>query len=330
LTIGEAENVFAKIIVKDERLSGDYVSEVFAEKQQIIRKSGLLELRDERKLPERGRFGVLKNWLNKRSLAFSDEARAFGLPAPKGILMLGVQGCGKSLCAKAVSTQWQLPLLRFDMGRMFNSLVGSSEENARRAIAVAESVAPAILWVDEIDKAFAGAQGSGVTDAGTSARVFGTFLTWLSEKTAPVFVVATANDISQLPPELLRKGRFDEIFFVDLPSASERCEVFEIHLRKRGRNPEEFELDALVQASNDFSGAEIEEAINSALYDAFYAKQRLESSHILNAIRETVPLARTMDEHINGLRKWAEGRARNASVPRAFTGDGRLHSVLSS
>jgi hypothetical protein len=328
LTLGEAENVFAKIIVKGAQLSGDSVNEVFAEKQQIIRKSGLLEYyATSESFQNVGGLAVLKDWLNKRSLAFSDEARAFGLPAPKGILMLGVQGCGKSLCAKAVSTQWQLPLLRFDMGRMFNSLVGSSEENARRAIAVAESVAPAILWVDEIDKAFAGAQGSGATDAGTSARVFGTFLTWLSEKTASVFVVATANNIAELPPELLRKGRFDEIFFVDLPSASERCEVFGIHLRKRGRNPEEFELDLLVQATNDFSGAEIEEAINSALYDAFYAKERLKPSHILNAIRETVPLARTMDEQINGLRKWADGRARNASVPRRFAGDGHSERV---
>ena len=240
LTLGEAENVFAKIIVKDERLSGDDVIEVFAEKQQIIRKSGLLEYyTTEEGFANIGGLAVLKDWLDKRAAAFTKEARAFGLPAPKGILMLGVQGCGKSLCAKAVSNQWQLPLLRFDMGRMFGSLVGSSEENVRRAIAVAESVAPAILWVDEIDKAFAGSQGSGATDGGTTARVFGTFLTWLSEKTAPVFVVATANDISQLPPELLRKGRLDEIFFVDLPSQEERKDIFRIHLNRRGREADE-------------------------------------------------------------------------------------------
>jgi len=213
-----------------------------------------------------GGLALLKEWLQKRSIAFSDEARAFGLPAPKGILLLGVQGCGKSLCAKAVSSLWQLPLLRFDMGRMFGSLVGSSEENVRRAIAIAESVAPAILWVDEIDKAFAGSQSSGGTDGGTAARVFGTFLTWLSEKNAPVFVVATANEISQLPPELLRKGRFDEIFFVDLPSPAERSEVLRIHLARRGREAGAFDLSALVEASHDFSGAEIEEAVISALY----------------------------------------------------------------
>ena len=317
LTLGEAENVFAKIIVKDERLSGDDVNEVFAEKQQIIRKSGLLEYyATSEGFASIGGLAVLKEWLGKRALAFSNEARAFGLPAPKGILMLGVQGCGKSLCAKAVSTQWQLPLLRFDMGRMFGSLVGSSEENVRRAIAVAESVAPAILWVDEIDKAFAGSQGSGATDGGTTARVFGTFLTWLSEKSAPVFVVATANDISQLPPELLRKGRLDEIFFVDLPSRDERMEVFRIHINKRGRDAAGFDLAALADASRDFSGAEIEEAINSALYDAFYAQAEITTEHVLTALGQTVPLAKTMDEQINRLRTWAEGRARNASVPR--------------
>ena len=210
LTLGEAENVFAKIIVKEERLSADNVSEVFAEKQQIVRKSGLLEYYSSSEdFTNVGGLSVLKDWLNKRAVAFTSEARAFGLPPPKGILMLGVQGCGKSLCAKAVSNQWQLPLLRFDMGRMFGSFVGSSEENVRRAIAVAESIAPAILWVDEIDKAFSGSQNSGASDGGTTARVFGTFLTWLSEKKAPVFVVATANDISHLPPEFLRNGRLD-------------------------------------------------------------------------------------------------------------------------
>jgi SpoVK/Ycf46/Vps4 family AAA+-type ATPase len=317
LTLGEAENVFAKIIVKDERLSGDDVNEVFAEKQQIIRKSGLLEYyTTEDSFSNVGGLAVLKDWLDKRAAAFGNEAREFGLPAPKGILMLGVQGCGKSLCAKAVSNQWQLPLLRFDMGRMFGSLVGSSEENVRRAIAVAESVAPAILWVDEIDKAFAGSQGSGATDGGTTARVFGTFLTWLSEKTAPVFVVATANDISQLPPELLRKGRLDEIFFVDLPSLEERQEIFRIHIARHRRPVEKFDVLALAEASKDFSGAEIQEAINSALYDAFYDKGDITTASILAALAQTVPLAKTMDEQINRLRSWAEGRARNASVPR--------------
>lgn len=317
LTLGEAENVFARIIVKSERLSGDDVGEVFSEKQQIIRKSGLLEYyATDEDFSHVGGLVVLKDWLRKRAVAFTDEARAFGLAAPKGILLLGVQGCGKSLCAKAVANLWQLPLLRFDMGRMFGSLVGSSEENVRRAIAVAESVAPAILWVDEIDKAFAGSQTSGAVDGGTTARVFGTFLTWLSEKTAPVFVVATANDITQLPPELLRKGRLDEIFFVDLPSRDERVEILQIHLQRRGREAVQFKLDALADAAVDFSGAEIEEAINSALYDAFHAHQQLATEHIAGALTQTVPLARTMDAQISGLRTWAEGRARHASAPR--------------
>jgi SpoVK/Ycf46/Vps4 family AAA+-type ATPase len=211
---------------------------------------------------------------------------------------------------------WQLPLLRFDMGRMFNSLVGSSEENVRRAISVAESVAPAILWVDEIDKAFAGSQSSGSTDGGTTARVFGTFLTWLSEKSAPVFVAATANDISNLPPELMRKGRLDDIFFVDLPELSERKEVLSLHLAKRNRNPQQFDLELLANAAKDFSGAEIEEAVNSALYDAFYAGHDLTTEDLLNVIRQMVPLSKTMYEQINRLRSWAEGRARNASYTR--------------
>jgi SpoVK/Ycf46/Vps4 family AAA+-type ATPase len=317
LTLGEAENVFAKIIVKSERLSAEDVNEVLAEKQQIIRKSGLLEYYATNESFEHiGGLAVLKEWLDKRAAAFTGEARTFGLPAPKGILLLGVQGCGKSLCAKAVSNRWQLPLLRFDMGRMFGSFVGSSEENVRRAIAVAESVAPAILWVDEIDKAFAGSQGSGVSDGGTTARVFGTFLTWLSEKTVPVFVVATANEIAHLPPELLRKGRLDEIFFVDLPGAAERTEIFRIHLTKRGRDASGFDLAALTEASVQFSGAEIEEAINSALYDAFSARSELTTAHVQAALAQTVPLAKTMAEQIAELRQWADGRARNANVAR--------------
>lgn len=315
LTLSEAENVFARILVSDQRLGGEHVQIVFSEKQQIVRKSGLLEYYAATETMDQvGGLSVLKDWLRKRTVAFTDEARAFGLPAPKGILLLGVQGCGKSLCAKAVSSLWQLPLLRFDMGRMFGSFVGSSEENIRRAIAVAESVAPAVLWVDEIDKAFSGTQSSGVSDAGTAARVFGTFLTWLSEKNAPVFVVTTANDISHLPPELLRKGRLDEMFFVDLPSPKEREQIFFIHLVKRGRNPADFNLSALAEAADHFAGAEIEQAIISALYDAFSARTELTTKLILHAIRQTVPLATTMDEQIDRLRRWAEGRARNASV----------------
>jgi ATP-dependent 26S proteasome regulatory subunit len=318
LTLTEAENVFAKIIVQDQRLSAEDVGAVLAEKQQIIRKSGLLEYHAATEtFSSIGGLETLKDWLRKRALAFGVEARRFGLPAPKGILMLGVQGCGKSLCAKAVSALWELPLLRFDVGRVFGSLVGSSEENMRRAIAVAESVAPAILWVDEIDKAFSGAQGASAGDNGTAARVFGTFLTWLSEKQAPVFVAATANEVAHLPPELLRKGRFDEIFFVDLPAEAERGEIFRIHLSKRGRDPGRFDVTALAAASGGFSGAEIEQAVISGLYDAFWSQQELGAEHVLAAVQQTVPLARTMDAQIGRLRQWAQGRARPASAPAA-------------
>ena len=210
--------------------------------------------------------------------------------------------------------RWQLPLLRFDMGRMFGSYIGSSEENARKAIAVAESVAPAILWVDEIDKAFSGLSSSGSTDGGTTARVFGTFLTWLAEKQSSVFVVATANNISHLPPELLRKGRLDEIFFVDLPDASERAEIFRIHLARRGRKPEHFDLAALAAQSENYSGAEIEQAIISGLFEAFSRSTELTMEFVAESLRQAVPLSKTMNEQINGLRSWAEGRARNASV----------------
>jgi SpoVK/Ycf46/Vps4 family AAA+-type ATPase len=263
-----------------------------------------------------GGLDALKSWLLKRAAGFTDQARQFGLPSPKGVLLLGVQGCGKSLMAKTISNTWQLPLLRFDVGKVFGSLVGSSEQNVRRAIKVAESVAPVVFWVDEIDKAFRGSRGSGAsTDSGTSARVFGTFLTWLSEKNKPVFVVATANDVSALPPELLRKGRFDEIFFVDLPAFAERKAIFEIHLKKRKIDPALFDVDALSRASAGYSGAEIEEVVISAMFDMFYEKQNMTTERLLKSIQQTVPLSKTMSEDIDSLRKWAEGRARSATSP---------------
>ncbi len=314
LTLTEAENVFAKVLVREGRLDARCVPHVFAEKRQIVRKSGLLEYCDgAEEVGSVGGLERLKDWLRKRKSALSEKARAFGLPAPKGLLLLGVQGCGKSLCAKAVASLWELPLLRLDVGRLFGSLMGSSEENMRRAIGVAESVAPAILWVDEIDKALAGAAGAGTADGGTTARVFATLLTWLSEKTAPVFVIATANDISSLPPELLRKGRFDEIFFVDLPEPEERREIFRIHLLRRKRDPGRFDLAALADASGEFSGAEIEQAIVSGLFDAFSADRDLTTEDVVRALRETVPLSRTMEERLTKLRAWADGRARHAS-----------------
>jgi SpoVK/Ycf46/Vps4 family AAA+-type ATPase len=318
LTLTEAENVFAKALVLSRRLDESQVARIVAEKKQIIRKSGLLEYCEAAEdLADVGGVDALKTWLKKRSVAFSDEAQEFGLPAPRGILLLGVQGCGKSLTAKAIGQLWSLPLLRFDVGRVFGSLVGSSEENIRRAIKVAESVAPAVLWIDEIDKAFARQSGTAVTDGGTSARVFGTFVTWLAEKTAPVFVVATANDIRALPPELMRKGRFDEIFFVDLPAAQERTDIFRIHINKRGRDVAKFDLPLLAEHTEGFSGAEIEEGVISALFDVFYEHRDLSTESIVATVKETVPLSRTMQEDVGRLRKWAEGRARAATSPEA-------------
>jgi SpoVK/Ycf46/Vps4 family AAA+-type ATPase len=314
LTLSEAENAFARAIAIDDRLDADDIQLVLDEKRQVVRKSGLLEYyATDDDLGGVGGLDYLKAWLDRRAAAFGDEARAFGLPEPKGLLLLGVQGCGKSLTAKAIASQWKLPLLRLDMGAIFGSLMGSSEANIRRAIKMAEGVAPVVLWVDEIEKGLSGLKSSGETDGGTGARVFGALLTWMQEKTAPVFVVATANRIADLPPELLRKGRFDEIFFIDLPSTRERADIAAIHLRRRGREPAQFDLEAIATASHGCSGAEIEQAIVSGLYQAFGDKRPLETADIVTALGESRPLSQTMAEDIAALRAWARTRARLAS-----------------
>ncbi len=314
LSLNEAENVFAKTLVMGGKLEENDIPIILSEKEQIIKKSGLLEYFSSLENFENiGGLDILKSWLKKRSLAFSEKAKDFGLPSPKGVLLIGVQGCGKSLCAKALSSFWKVPLLRLDLGKVFSSLVGSSEENIRKAIEISESVAPAILWIDEIEKAFSGTQSSSFSDAGTTARVFGSFITWLQEKTTPVFVLATANDISQLPPELLRKGRFDEIFFIDLPDFNERQEIFKIHIKKRKREPQKYDIKFLSTITEGFSGAEIEEVIISALYDVFEKGEDLTTEAIEKAIRETYPLSKTMAEEIESLRNWAQTRARRAS-----------------
>ncbi|OGL47332.1 MAG: ATPase, partial [Candidatus Schekmanbacteria bacterium RBG_13_48_7] len=300
LTLNEAENVFAKSLVLGGRLTLEDIPVILGEKEQLIKKSGILEYYPAREaFSEIGGLEILKHWLAKRRLAFSEKAKQFGLPFPKGVLILGVQGCGKSLCAKAVSSLWKLPLLRFDVGKVFASLIGSSEANIRSAIMAAESVAPAILWIDEVEKAFAGVMSSGMSDGGTTARVFGNFLTWLQEKTSPVFVIATANNISALPPELLRKGRLDEVFFVDLPTENERNDIFRIHLQKRKRDPGKIDVKKLAQEAKEFSGAEIEQTIISALFDSFEKQTALNTEMISRAITETVPLSKTMKEEIN-------------------------------
>ncbi len=316
LTLEEAESSLARAVVQNGKLDISAIDVILKEIKQIVRKSRLLEYFEAKE--EFGAIGgleSLKDWLHKRGRAFSDKAREFGLSQPKGVLILGIQGCGKSLTCKAISGLWKLPLLRLDMGQVFGGIVGQSEENMRRAIKTAEAVAPCVLWLDEIEKGLAGTGSSNMSDAGTTARVFSTFLTWLQEKTKPVFVAATANDISMLPPELIRKGRFDEIFFVDLPAESERGQIFSIHLSKRRREPSRFDLAELIRFSAGFSGAEIEQAICEALGDAFNSGRDIVQADLAEALQKTVPLSKTMREDIDKLRQWASSRARPASGP---------------
>jgi len=321
LTMSEAEGIYCQAMITERSLDDSDVELVLEAKKALVQRSGLLEYIDASEtMQDVGGLQELKRWLKKRRNAFSEEAQEFGLPYPKGVVMIGIQGCGKSLCAKAISRLWRLPLLRLDVSRIFGKYIGSSEQNIRRGLQMAETMAPCVLWVDEVEKAFSGVKSSGMSDAGTTARVFGYFLTWLQEKESAVFVVCTANDISQLPPEFIRRGRFDEIFFVDLPNPEERREIFSIHLRKRKRDPKNFDLNALVAASEGFTGAEIEQAVISALYDAFDDNMRqLKTEDILRALKETVPLSVTMREGVEGLRRWAKGRARPASgtLPQA-------------
>ncbi|WP_307828457.1 AAA family ATPase [Antrihabitans sp. YC2-6] len=319
LTLAEAENAFARAMVADGRLTADDVELVLAEKAQTIRKSGLLEIvRTPVALADVGGLDTLKAWLVKRQDSWLEEAARYGLPAPKGVLITGVPGCGKSMTAKAVASAWGLPLIRMDIGKVFAGLVGASEHNMRASIATAEASAPCIMWIDEIEKGFAGAGSAG--DTGTSARVFGTFLTWMQEKTAPVFVIATANNIDRLPPEFLRKGRFDEIFFVDLPTPAEREEIWRLHLDRRvrsgpaaGLKVTEVLLEDLATASSEFSGAEIEQAVIAGLFDAYSDRRPLDAADLFHALENTVPLSTTQHDQIADLREWASVRAVSAT-----------------
>lgn len=322
LTIQEAENAFCRAIVRNKGLDGKALQIVHEEKNQAVKKTGVLEfVSTDLALDDIGGLENLKKWLLRRNNAWSEQAKRYHLPAPKGVLITGVPGCGKSLTAKAMSAIWGLPLIKLDMGKIFGGLVGSSEENMRKAIATAEAVAPCVLWVDEIEKGFTGIKSGG--DSGTSARVFGTFLTWMQEKTAPVFVIATANDISALPPELLRKGRFDEIFFTDLPTRSERAKIFDLHIRKRTENSEiKHNIQVtpelcyeLADLTKGYVGAEIEQIVIAAMYEAFYNGRGLEKEDLVKCIRETVPLSATQKEQILSLREWASERAVLATAP---------------
>ena len=316
LTLQEAENAFALAMVNDGKVDVSDLDIILSEKMQVIKKTGILEfINTDIKISDVGGLENLKSWLNKRNNSWSESAKKYCLPAPKGVLITGVPGCGKSLTAKAMSAAWQLPLLKLDFGKIFSGIVGSSEENMRKAIKTAEAVAPSILWVDEIEKSLSGLNSNG--DSGTSSRIFGTFLTWMQEKTAPVFVIATANNINSLPAELLRKGRFDEIFFVDLPTQREREEIFKLHLSKRLKDKDvasKIEINSdlykqLAQMTEGFVGAEIEQVVISALYEAFFNKRPLEFSDLANTIKNVVPLSVTQKEQILAIRQWANIRA---------------------
>lgn len=313
LTLDEFEDVLTKSIVETHNLD---TSVIVAEKEQIIRKSGILEFYTSlAEMQDVGGLQVLKDWITKRRQAFSKKAQEFGLKIPKGVFLAGAPGTGKSLTAKVLAKYMQMPLLRLDVSRIFASHVGESEQNVSNALKMADAVSPAILWVDEVEKAFAGVQSSGSLDSGVTARVFGTFLTWMQEHQTPVFVVSTCNNPTAIPPEFMRAGRFDEVFYVDLPSEDERREIFEIHLKKVHRNPADFDIASFASASDGFSGAEIEAVIQDALHKAFFAGRELTSEDINEAVDKSVPLSKKRKPEMDALRKWGDTNAVNASVP---------------
>jgi len=308
LTARQVQQVVLDAIADDRELSIGDLDEVIRTKRRMLQVEGLLEFVEApTALEDIGGLNALKLWLSRRAKSFSPEATAFGLTPPRGMLLLGVQGAGKSLCAKAVATSWKRPLLRLDPSVLYDRYVGESERRLRDALRQAEAMSPLVLWIDEIEKAFASAAAQS-TDGGLSQRMFGTFLTWLQEHRSGVFVVATANTVEALPPELLRKGRFDEIFFVDLPSASARLKIFKVHITKRKRDLAKFDLPALVAASEGYSGAEIEQAVVSDLHTAFDAGRDLTTAGLLVAIKGSPPLSVTMAESVAELREWAKTR----------------------
>jgi len=304
----QIKQIIVETVADDRFFDIHDMETIVARKRQMIASDGLLEfVRAPNSLDDIGGMHKLKAWLGTRENAFSEEAQRFGLTPPRGVLLLGVQGAGKSFCAKAIATAWARPLLRMDVGALYDRYIGESERRLRDALFQAEAMAPIILWIDEIEKAFA-SSASRSSDGGLSQRMFGTLLTWMQEHDAPVFLVATANDIEALPPELLRKGRFDEIFFVDLPNAATRKEIFEIHLRRRDRSPDEFDLRQMVETSDGYTGAEINEAINAALHVAFRDQGKLTTDLILECLRHSPPLSVIQQEKVHQLRAWANGR----------------------
>ncbi len=309
LTVTEAEKIITRLIVEDGALRAHDIERVNSAKRQIVEQDGLLEFYPHAEgMDQVAGLGGLKSWLTRRRAVVTDPRRAeeFGLGFPKGVLLLGVPGCGKSLCAKSVAHEWGLPLLKLDPSNLYDKYVGESEHNFKRAMLTAERLAPIVLWIDELEKAFASASAD--ADGGVSHRIFGTFLSWLQDRRGDVFVVATSNDVAKLPPEFIRKGRFDEIFFVDLPGDAARAEILRIHLCKRKQEPAKLDLDDLVAATKGFSGAEIEESIVSAMYAAFANGTALDTDALLTEIAATRPLSKTMPERLDALRRWASHR----------------------
>lgn len=314
LSMERIRRVLSKIIATYKTIDNNSIQILLSEKKQIISQTEILEYTAvNEEITSLGGLDNLKEWLKKRQTAFSIQAYNYGLPTPRGLLLVGLQGTGKSLTAKAIANEWQLPLLKLDVGKLFGGIVGESESRLRQMINVAEAISPCILWIDEIDKAFS--KTDNVSDSGTSNRVLGTFVSWLSEKTKPVFVIATANNIEALPLEIIRKGRFDEIFFLDLPQKYEREEIFKIHLQKfRPNNWNSFNYSKLAELSESFSGAEIQQTIIEAMYQAFYEKREVTTDDICLALKEAIPLASLESEQMTKLKNWAtSGRIRLAS-----------------
>ena len=317
LTEEEADRAISQALVSRYSLSAETVTDVLEAKKELLRRSEMLDFVDASdNMASVGGLDNLKRWLEQRRGTWDDKARSFGLDPPRGVIILGVQGCGKSMCARAVAGEWKLPLVKFDTAAVYDKFIGETEKRIQKVFQVAEGLAPCVLWIDELEKVFAGSgPDSASADAGVSSRLLAAFLSWMQDRKAPVFVAATCNNVTVLPPELIRKGRFDELFFVDLPTRAERKQIFAIQLNKRKRNPADFGLDQVTLAAEGYSGAEIESAVQGALYAAYAQKQQLTTQHLLTALAATVVLSTTRSEEIQALREWAGKRAVPASTP---------------
>jgi SpoVK/Ycf46/Vps4 family AAA+-type ATPase len=317
LTEEEAERAISQALVARYALCLETITDVLEAKKALLRRSEMLEFVEASDtLASVGGLDNLKRFLAQRRGSWEEQARAFGLDPPRGVIILGVQGCGKSMCARAIACEWELPLVKFDTAAVYDKYIGETEKRILKVFQVAEGLAPCVLWIDELEKVFAGSgPDSASADAGVSSRLLASFLSWMQDRKAPVFVAATCNNVSVLPPELIRKGRFDELFFVDLPNQAERKQILAIQLTRRKRNPADFQLDRIAATARGYSGAEIESVVQTALYFAYSQKQQLANEHLLEAIRATVPLSTTRAEEIESLREWAAKRAVPASIP---------------